>query len=138
MFALIFAIIFIKVTLPYFNNLLGASLSLKLFSNWYTIPVLILFSVFVGFLAGSYPAFFLSSFNPYEVLKGSVKNSMQNGRLRRVLVVFQFAVSILLIVGTMIMYRQIKYMLNKDVGFNKEQLIVINRAEALGTKMKVF
>ena len=63
---------------------------------------------------------------------------MQNGRLRRVLVVFQFAVSILLIVGTMIMYRQIKYMLNKDVGFNKEQLIVINRAEALGTKMKSF
>ncbi len=63
---------------------------------------------------------------------------MKNGRLRRVLVVFQFAVSILLIVGTMVMYRQIKYMLNKDVGFNKEQLIVINRAEALGTKMKSF
>ena len=63
---------------------------------------------------------------------------MKNGRLRRVLVVFQFAVSILLIVGTMVMYRQINYMLNKDVGFNKEQLIVINRAEALGTKMKSF
>ena len=63
---------------------------------------------------------------------------MQNGRLRRVLVVFQFTVSILLIIGTMIMYRQIKYMLNKDVGFNKEQLIVINRAGALGTKTKSF
>jgi putative ABC transport system permease protein len=136
--ALIVAIIFIKVSLPFFNNLLGAKLSLSLFSAWYTIPLLIMFSVIVGFLAGSYPAFFLSSFNPYEVLKGSVKNSMQNGRLRRVLVVFQFAVSILLIVGTMIMYRQIKYMLNKDVGFKKEQLIVINRAEALGTKMKSF
>jgi putative ABC transport system permease protein len=136
--ALIVAIVFIKVTLPYFNNLLGANLVLNLFSPWFTIPSHILFSLFVGFLAGSYPALFLSSFNPYEVLKGSVKNSMQNGRLRRVLVVFQFAVSILLIVGTMIMYRQIKYMLNKDVGFNKEQLIVINRAEALGTKMKSF
>ncbi len=63
---------------------------------------------------------------------------MKNGRLRRVLVVFQFSVSILLIVGTMIMYRQINYMLNKDVGFNKEQLIVINRAGALGPKMKAF
>ncbi len=136
--ALIMALIFIKVTLPYFNTLLGTRLVFGLFANWYTIPALIVFSIFVGFLAGSYPALFLSSFNPYEVLKGSVKNSMKNGRLRRVLVVFQFAVSILLIVGTLIMYRQINYMLNKDVGFNKEQLIVINRAEALGTKMKSF
>jgi putative ABC transport system permease protein len=136
--ALIVAIVYIKLSLPFFNNLLGANLTLSLFSTWNTIPLLILFSVIVGLLSGSYPAFFLSSFNPYEVLKGSVKNSMQNGRLRRVLVVFQFAVSILLIVGTMIMYRQIKYMLNKDVGFKKEQLIVINRAEALGTKMKSF
>lgn len=136
--ALIISIIFIKITLPYFNNLLGAKLELRLFATWFTVPALIIFSVFVGFLAGSYPALFLSSFNPYEVLKGSVKNSLQNGRLRRILVVFQFAVSILLIVGTMIMYRQIKYMLNKDLGFKKEQLIVINRAEALGTKMRSF
>ena len=136
--SLIFAIVFIKATLPYFNNLLGASLELRLFSNWYIIPLLLLFSLIVGFFSGSYPAFFLSSFNPYEVLKGSVKNSMKNGRLRRVLVVFQFSVSILLIIGTMIMYQQIKYMLNKDVGFNKEQLLVINRAGALGTKMKSF
>jgi putative ABC transport system permease protein len=136
--SLIFALIFIKITLPYFNNLLGASLTLNLFTYWHTIPILILFSMVVGFLAGSYPALFLSSFSPYEVLKGSVKNSLQNGRLRRVLVVFQFTVSILLIVGTIIMYRQIRYMLNKDLGFNKEQLIVINKAEALGTKAKSF
>jgi len=136
--SLVFALIFIKVTLPYFNNLLGTNLVLNLLTNWYTIPVLILFSVIVGILAGSYPAFFLSSFNPYEVLKGSVKNGMKNGRLRRVLVVFQFSVSILLIVCTMVMYRQINFMLKKDVGFNKEQLIVINRAEALGHKIKSF
>jgi len=136
--SLIFAVLFIKVTLPYFNNLLGANLILNLFAEWYTLPVLILLSIIVGILSGSYPAFFLSAFNPYEVLKGNVKNSMNNGRLRRVLVVFQFTISILLIVGTMIMYRQINYMLNKDVGFNKEQLIVINRADALGTKVKSF
>lgn len=136
--ALIFAILIIKVTIPYFNNLLGANLVLNLFANWYTLPTLILFALFVGFIAGSYPAFFLSSFNPYEVLKGNIQSSMKNGRLRRILVVFQFAVSILLIIGTMIMYRQIKYMLHKDVGFNKEQLLVINRAQALGTKMKSF
>jgi len=136
--SLLIALIFIKITLPYFNNLLGATLVLNLLTNWYTIPLLILFSILVGVLAGSYPAFFLSSFNPYEVLKGSVKNSMKNGRLRRVLVVFQFTISILLIVCTMVMYQQIKYMLNKDVGFNKEQLIVIDRADAVGQKMKSF
>lgn len=136
--SLIFALFIIKLSLGYFNNLLGAHLVLRLFSAWYTIPVLILFSILVGFMAGSYPALFLSSFSPYEVLKGNVKNSMKNGNLRRVLVVFQFAISILLIVGTLIMYRQIKYMLNKDVGFNKEQLIVINRADALGSRVKSF
>lgn len=136
--SLLFALIIIRVTLPYFNNLLDTELKLNLFISWYTIPVLIGFTLAVGLLAGSYPALFLSSFNPYEVLKGSVKNSTQNGRLRRVLVIFQFTVSILLIIGTMIMYRQIRFMLNKDVGFNKEQLIVINRAGALGTRVKSF
>jgi putative ABC transport system permease protein len=136
--ALILSIIFIKATLPYFNNLLGANLVLGLFTKWYAIPSLILFSIFVSLLAGSYPAFFLSSFSPYEVLKGNLKSSNQNGRLRRVLVVFQFTISILLIVGTMIMYRQINFMLNKDLGFDKEQVIVINRAGALGTKIESF
>ena len=136
--ALFFALVLIKVTLPYFNDLLGTNLTLGLFRNWYTIPGLIIFTVIVGFLSGGYPALFLSSFNPYEVLKGSARNSQNNGRLRRILVVFQFAVSILLIIGTLIMYRQINYMINKDVGFNKEQVIVINRAEAVGGKMKSF
>jgi len=136
--SLVFALVIIKIFLPYFNNLLGAHLILNFFARWYIIPVLIIFALFVGFLAGSYPALFLSSFNPYEVLKGSVKNSRRNGNLRRVLVVFQFTVSILLIIGTLIMYRQISYMLHKDIGFNKEQLLVINRADALGAKVKAF
>ena len=136
--SLIIALFTIKLTLPYFNNLLGTQISLNLFSEWYILPVLLLFSVFVAILSGSYPAFFLSSFSPYEVLKGSIKNNLQNGRLRKVLVVFQFTISILLIVGTMIMYRQIRFMLNKDVGFSKEQLIVINRAGAVGNRVKSF
>lgn len=136
--SLIFALVFIKLSLPYFNNLLGSHLELNLFASWISIPVLLLFTLLVGIASGSYPAFFLSSFNPYEVLKGNIKNSMKNGKLRRILVVFQFAVSILLIVGTMIMYRQIKFMLNKDVGFNKDQLIVIERADALGSRIKSF
>jgi putative ABC transport system permease protein len=136
--SLIFALFFIKVSLPYSNNLLGTRLALNLFVAWYTLPALLLFTVLVGIMAGSYPAFFLSSFNPYEVLKGNAKSSSSNGKLRRVLVVFQFAVSILLIVGTLIMNTQIKFMLNKDVGFSKEQLIIIERADVVGNKMKSF
>ena len=136
--ALIFALLIIKLSLPYFNDLLGTKLELGLFAAWYTIPALLLFTLLVGIMSGSYPAFFLSSFSPYEVLKGSARNSRNNGKLRRVLVVFQFAVSILLIIGTLIMNRQIRYMLNKDVGFNKEQLIVIERAHVVGNRMKSF
>ncbi len=136
--SLVLALIIVKITLPYFNNLLGSHLYLSLLGKWYIIPALLLFAVVVGFMSGSYPAFYLSSFSPYEVLKGNVKNSMKNGRLRKVLVVFQFAVSILLIIGTLIMYRQINYMLNKDLGFNKENLVVLNRAGVLGTKMESF
>jgi putative ABC transport system permease protein len=137
-FSLIFALVLIKLSLPYFNNLLGTRLVLNLFAAWYYLPVLMLFTLVVGLMAGSYPAFFLSSFNPNDVLKGTVRNSSNNGKLRRVLVVFQFAVSILLIVGTLIMNSQIKFMLNKDVGFNKEQLVVIERADVLGRKLKSF
>lgn len=136
--ALIIALIIIRLTIPYFNNLLGARLNLNLFDAWYKIPVLILFTMMVGIIAGSYPAFFLSSFNPVNVLKGSVKGSMQNGRIRKVLVIFQFAISILLITGTLVMYRQIFFMLNKDVGFDKEQLMVIDRAQSLETRIESF
>jgi putative ABC transport system permease protein len=136
--SLVIALILIRITLPYFNNLLGVSLSLNLFSRWYNIPVLLLFTLLVGFLAGSYPSMFLSSFNPTDVLKGGVKGSTHNGRIRRVLVVFQFAVSILLITGTLVMYRQIFFMLNKDVGFDKEQMLVINSAQALQTRVEAF
>ena len=136
--ALVFAIVLIKISLPYFGEILGINLNLSLLSTWYTIPALILFSLFVGILAGSYPSFYLSSFNPYEVLKGSLKSSTKNSNLRRILVVFQFAVSILLIIGTMVMYRQIHYMLNKDVGFKKDQLLVIDRAHAIGQRMRTF
>jgi len=136
--SLIIAVIFIKVTLPYFNNLLGTSLIPNLTSIWFIIPGLFLFAVIVGFISGSYPAFYLSSLNPFEVLKGRLKNNLKKGSLRRILVVFQFTVSILLIVGTIIMYRQINYMTGKDMGFNKDQLIVIKGAGALGNRVTSF
>ncbi len=136
--SLLIAIIVIENVLPYFNNLLGTKLSLSLFSNWYTIPALIGLSAIVGLLSGSYPAFFLSSFNPSVVLKGKFSNSMKHGRLRSVLVILQFSISIILIVGTVIMVRQIRYMMHSDLGFNKEQLLVISHAGAVGDHSKAF
>ncbi len=138
MVALVLALIIIKASLPWFNDLLDVNLNLKLLSAWYIIPALILFTILVGVVAGSYPSFFLSSFNPYEVLKGNIRSGPGNGTLRRVLVTFQFAVSILLITGTMVMYSQINYMLNKDVGFDRKNLLVIERVHAIGQKMRSF
>ena len=136
--SLLIAIVIIKLSIPLFNNLLQANLSFNFFDSWITIPALIILSILVGLLAGSYPAFYLSSFSPYAVLKGTLKNSMKNGRLRSVLVVLQFAISIMLIIGTIIMFHQINFMVNKDLGFNKEQLIVIRRAEAIGKRINAF
>ena len=136
--SLFIAILIIEFSLPYFNNLLQVKLDLNLLENWYTIPGLLALTIFVGLLAGSYPAFYLSSFKPISVLKGSIKDSMKNGKLRSVLVVLQFAISIILIIGTTIMFRQINYMQNKDLGFNKEQLLVISRVHVIGNRVETF
>lgn len=136
--ALIIAVIIVKLSLPYFNDLLDTYLSLGLFSNWYTIPTLIIFTLIVGIIAGSYPAFYLSSISPDKVLRSDSFKLSGHGMLRSILVVFQFAASIILIIGTVIMYRQINYLLNKDLGFNKDQMMVITRAGAIGDRMESF
>lgn len=137
-FSLILSVILIRITLPYFNNLLGTQLELNLLARWDTIPYLLVFTIIVGIISGSYPAFYLSSFNPVDILRGSVKGSVRNVTLRRILVVFQFAVSILLLTATIVMYRQIYYMLNKNMGFNKEQMLVINRVQSLESRVEPF
>lgn len=136
--ALVVAIILIYIALPYFNNLLNAKVSFPLFSNFYTLPLLILFAAVVGILAGIYPAFYLSSFNPGTVLKGKIRDGVKNGKLRSGLVAVQFLISIVLIIGTIIMYQQLNFMLNKDLGFTKDRLLVIERAGAIGNQVNTF
>lgn len=136
--ALIFAIVIVLFTLPIFNNLINANIHFNLFENWFTIPALLGFALVVGILAGAYPAFYLSSFSPHIVLRGKVRDGIRNGKLRSVLVSVQFLISIVLIIGTMIMYRQLQFMINKDLGFNKEQLLVIQQAGSIGDKTKIF
>lgn len=129
--ALMLALLITELTLPYFNELFDTSLHIGYIENWTSIPALLLLCLFVGLLAGLYPAFYLSGFHPNHVLKGTSNGKKGNVRLRSILVVLQFAISIVLIIGTLIMYRQLSYMQNKDLGFDQEEVLVIGRAGTL-------
>ncbi|MBN2774702.1 MAG: FtsX-like permease family protein, partial [Prolixibacteraceae bacterium] len=136
--SLLLAIVFIKLLLPGFNTLIEKQLEFNLFYNLKTIPILLLFGIFVGIMAGSYPAFFLASFNPVKVIKGINRSGGTITRLRNGLVTFQLAVSILLISGTFIISKQLNFLQKKDLGFNKENLVVIQNAGNLGSKIISF
>jgi len=136
--ALLLAVLATELFLPNFNDLLGTELVIGYFNNWFTIPALLLFSILIGIFAGSYPSFYLSSFNPVYVLKGSRSGSKSNTRLRSVLVILQFSISIILIVGTMIMFRQISFMQSKKLGFDKEHVFVISRGGTISDNIQSF
>lgn len=122
--------------LPFFNTLSGKSLTFP-WHAWWLAPLLILSAAVVGLLAGLYPSLHLSSFQPIHALKGTIYRGSKSG-MRSVLVVFQFTVSIALIVGTFVIYRQMRYILDKKVGFNKEQVMLIQGANAIGDRMQAF
>jgi putative ABC transport system permease protein len=124
--------------LPYFNQLAGKNIHPDLFTRPWLIPSLVGMVVFVGLLAGSYPAFFLSAFRPVLVLKGTIAAGFRTGWLRNSLVVFQFGISILLIVGTMVIYSQLSFIRNKRIGFNRDQVLVVQNCYALGDQAKAF
>jgi putative ABC transport system permease protein len=132
------AIVIAELSLPGINNVLDLNLKLDFFKTPFLLPLIFLFATIFGLLAGSYPAFYLSSFDPAVVLKGKLITNGKKYKLRSILVVVQFTFSILLIVGTMIMYRQINFMLDKNLGFDKENIMVINRASALRTQIISF
>ncbi|MFW5707742.1 MAG: FtsX-like permease family protein [Bacteroidota bacterium] len=136
--AMMLAVLLAELALPFLNPLLDIKLTINYFSPWYTIPVLLLSAIVIGILAGIYPAFYLSSFNPIKVLKGRIKKGNDLLTLRRVLTTLQFAISVILIIGTLIMHRQINFMLNKDLGFDKEEVVVIRRAGVLGEQINSF
>ena len=135
--SMLVAIMLVELSLPYFNNLLSLHLSLSYLGSWFVIPLLLALVVAVGLFAGVYPAFYLSSFQPAAVLKGKT-NGKQNTRFRMSLTVMQFVISIMLITGSVIMYRQLNYMTNKDLGFDKENVLVLRRAYVLGGQVDAF
>jgi len=128
----------IYFVLPYFNSLAQKELVLFEAGNLYLIPLLIILSAAIGTLAGSYPAWILSSFKPAVVLKSGGSKTLGRQSLRGILVVVQFAISIVLIIGTFVILKQISFIKNTNLGFNKEQVVVINKCDDLGAQLSAF
>ncbi|MBT3250309.1 MAG: FtsX-like permease family protein [Candidatus Marinimicrobia bacterium] len=136
--ALVVAVLMVDLAIPFFNSISGKELEFSLFSNILLIPGLLLFGIIVGVVSGLYPAFFLSSFNPASILKGEIASGLKSGRLRNVLVVMQFTVSIILIVGTFMIQKQMHLFMNKDLGFDRDQLMIIPRSDVLEEHGEAF
>ena len=117
--------------LPYFNTLAAKSLAMP-WMEWWFVPVILVSATIVGTLAGLYPAVYLSGFRPVQVLKGTVAGGSKRPVLRNSLVVFQFTASIILIIGTIVIYDQTHFILNHKVGFDKDQVIVLHGTNTLG------
>jgi putative ABC transport system permease protein len=132
------AIAVAELVLPAFNELSGKQITVGFFDSPFALATLAGLAVAVTLLAGAYPAFFLSSFRPASALKTAQPSSMGRDRLRKVLVVLQFCISISLVVGTMVVFSQLRYIQNKRLGFDKEHVLVIHRASALGTHFVAF
>ena len=136
--AVILAVGIVELLLPLFNGTADKKLSLNLLSDPWSIPLLAGFAIVVGVIAGTYPALYLSSFRPVEVLKSETRRGGRESFLRNGLVVFQFAVSIALFIGTLVIYNQLKYVQTKDLGFDKEECVVISRTEDLSSRIQSF
>jgi putative ABC transport system permease protein len=117
--AVLVSIVLVELFIPGFNNVSQKSLDLQYFASWYVLPVLLVLALLVGVLAGTYPAFFLSSFSPLKILKGKVNKGVKGNRLRGILVTSQFVITIVLFISTFIIYQQNQYMTNKKLGFDK-------------------
>ena len=136
--SLIIAVVIAWFVLPLFNDVSAKSMHVESLFSPLILPLLIALPFIVGLIAGSYPAFFLSGFKPIEVLKGKLKLGTTSWRLRSVLVVFQFTTSIFLIIGTIVIYKQLNYIQTKDIGFKKDQVLIINGAYALNNNADAF
>jgi len=123
--AIALGVVLVLLALPFFNELTNKELTFSLFQNALTVPGLLLLTVLVGIFAGAYPAIFLSSFEPVKVLKGNARNGRGATFFRKALVTFQFTLSVILIIGTAVIYLQLQYIQDKDLGFDKNFVVML-------------
>ena len=135
--ALLIAVVIVSLLLPVFSNLAGKELSIHLLDGK-LMALLLGIALFTGLISGSYPALFLSGFKPVKVLKGDMKRMGGNLYFRNGLVVVQFVVSIALLAGTAVVYKQLNYIRNRDIGFNKSNLLYMPMTGEMGDKQRAL
>jgi putative ABC transport system permease protein len=136
--AVVFAIMACYSLLPSFNLISGKQLQLEVLTSPIFVAAILALIIFVGVIAGSYPAFYLTSFNAVEVLKGKVRAGMKSKGVRSLLVIFQFCISIFLIIFTLVIYEQIQYMHEQNIGLDKQNVLVVQNAYRLGDNKEGF
>ncbi len=135
--SLLIALVLATLALPFFNELADKSISIPFDSPGFW-SILIVAGIVLGLLSGSYPAFFMSKFIPVKVLKGASSNSIGGGKIRNALVIFQFSISIFLIISTLVVYQQLNFIQNKDLGFSKDQVLIVNDVYVIGNQSTSF
>lgn len=136
--AILIAFICVFFTLPWLNSISGQSLSLSILMKWQVLVPVLLTPFVVGILSGIYPALFMSSFQPVQTLKGLFKVGGTNISFRKVLVVAQFAISIVLIITTIIVFQQLRYMQETSLGYDKEHLITLPYYNSINNQYEAF
>ena len=135
--SLIAALLITMIMLPFFNGFTGKSIAIP-FSQPLFWLLLLAATILLGLFSGCYPAFFMSRFTPVKTLKGGASESVGNGRVRNALVIFQFSISVFLIVSTLVVFQQLNFIQSKDLGFTKDQVLLINEISPLGSKTNAF
>ncbi len=138
LFAVLLATIATSLILPFFREFTGLQLEFNLMENLGLIGVILGGALLVGVLSGSYPAFYLSSFQPLRVLKGKLTGGAKSGALRRLLVVVQFTISVILIVCTVVVYQQLSFIQNKNLGYDRDQMMVLRVSQQVGAQYETF
>ncbi|MCP4727728.1 MAG: FtsX-like permease family protein [bacterium] len=138
MIAVILSLIIIYSVMPVFNNMANKQFELGDFINLQNVLILSLFAIFIGLLSGSYPSLYLSGLRPVAIIKGKVEDVKNKNILRNSLIIFQFSISVLLLICTFIIGNQLDYMQNKNLGFNKEQVLTIRNSRSLKQQKTVF